>query len=159
MRQHASRQTPVNDAYPTCKRTVAELRIYGGALDPHAIAAHLGVQPSGTQMKGEVRAGFRGREVTARIGGWFLSSEEWVSSKDLRRHLDWLLDRLMPAKPALLALQQEEGIAMGVNCIWWSAFGEGGPTLWPEQMRLLAELNLECSFDVSFLEVKEDEEA
>ena len=38
---------------------------------------------------------------------------------------------------------------MTVQCIWWSATGQGGPTLWPEQMRLLAALNPECSFDVS----------
>jgi hypothetical protein len=42
------------------------------------------------------------------------------------------------------------GTGMTVQRIWWSATGQGGPTLWPEQMRLLAELNLECSFDVSF---------
>jgi hypothetical protein len=36
--------------------------------------------------------------------------------------------------------------AVSVNCIWWSRFGDGGPTLWPEQVRALADLNLECSF-------------
>ena len=25
-----------------------------------------------------------------------------------------------------------------------------GPTLWPEQMQPMADLNLECSFDISF---------
>jgi hypothetical protein len=39
---------------------------------------------------------------------------------------------------------------MRVNCVWWSAAGHGGPTLWPEQMAALAALNLECSFDVYF---------
>jgi hypothetical protein len=36
---------------------------------------------------------------------------------------------------------------MSVNCVWWSKEGGGGPTLWPAQMRSLAELNLECSFE------------
>ena len=65
-------------------------------------------------------------------------------------HLVWLLKQLVPAKEQILALQEKAGITMGVNCIWWSAFGDGGPTLWPEQMRGLADLNLECSFDVAF---------
>lgn len=39
---------------------------------------------------------------------------------------------------------------MSVDCIWWSASGGGGPTLWPEQMACMAALNLECSFDISF---------
>ena len=36
---------------------------------------------------------------------------------------------------------------MSVNCIWWSR-GTGGPTIWPEQMAVLAKLNLELSFDI-----------
>ncbi|WP_276207925.1 hypothetical protein [Vibrio neptunius] len=36
---------------------------------------------------------------------------------------------------------------MTVNCNWWSS-GSAGPTLWPEQMSILAKLNLECAFDI-----------
>jgi len=68
----------------------------------------------------------------------------------LRRHLDWLLGQILPRADVLRELQETAGISMNVNCIWWSATGGGGPTLWPEQMRRLADLNLECSFDVSF---------
>ena len=56
-----------------------------------------------------------------------------------------------------MALQEMEGVRMGVDCIWWSAYGDGGPTLWPEQMHLLADLNLECSFSVSFFGDDEEE--
>jgi len=153
---NASHITPMNDEYETCERTIAELRIYGDDLEPDFVTMHLGINPSRSQKRGEIRQSFGGGESQVKIGGWFLSSEQHVQSRDLRRHLDWLLAQLIPAKKEILALQEQKSIVMGVNCIWWSAFGDGGPTLWPEQMRLLADLNLECSFDISFFGESED---
>lgn len=153
----SSRVTPINDDYPTCERTSAELRIYTGSFDPTEVTTHLRIEPSQVQKLGEVRKGFRSRERTIKLGGWFLSSEGQVQSRDLRRHLDWLLERLMPAKADLILFQEQGNIQMGVHCIWWSVAGEGGPTLWPEQMRALADLNLECSLDVAFFGSEETE--
>jgi len=145
-----SRRTPYDDRYPTCERVLAKLRIYGVDLDPATVTEQLQIEPTESQKKGEVRTNSLGRQRSPKIGGWFLSSEDKVASKDLRRHLDWLLQLLTPRADAICALQDTEGITMMVDCIWWSAHGDGGPTLWPEQMRALADLNLECSFDISF---------
>ena len=149
MREVASRRTPYNDSYPTCERTCAELLIYPGAMDPVLVSKRLELEPTLLQRAGDRSRNSLGRERVTAVNGWFLSSEGRSSSMDLRRHLDWLLERLVPKRNAVLALQQIEGLKMGVNCIWWSAQGQGGPTLWPEQMRSLADLDLECSFDVS----------
>jgi len=74
-----------------------------------------------------------------------------VQSLDLRCHIDWLLARLNPVANAVLELQNiPEITTMLVQCIWWSKYGQGGPTLWPEQMRGLANLGIECGFDISF---------
>ena len=150
MVEATSRITPIDDDYETCEMTFTELKIYGVSLDPDFITAHLCIQPTQSQTKGEVRVGHGGRKGEIGIGGWFFSSEGRVPSKDLRTHLDWLLARLLPVKNKIISLQNQEDIKMGINCIWWSAFGDGGPTLWPEQMGVLADLNLECSFDISF---------
>jgi hypothetical protein len=148
--------TPIDDHYETCEMTFAEFRIYGASLDLDFVSAYLGIQPTQSQTKGEVRVGHEGRESEIGTGGWFLSSEGHIHSKDLRRHLDWLLARLLLVKDKIIFLQNQEDIKMGVNCIWWSAFGDGGPTLWPEQMGTLADLNLECSFDISFFGNEEE---
>ncbi|MBB5344470.1 hypothetical protein HDF10_002449 [Edaphobacter lichenicola] len=87
-----------------------------------------------------------GRTRLGKLNAWFLSSEEYVSSRDARHHLDWLLDRLRRKAEALRDLQEKPCVKMYVSCPWWSQHGGGGPSLWPEQMRGLAELNLECSF-------------
>lgn len=149
-REELSRLTPYDDEYATCERTLAVLRVYGDDLDPAVITARLGILPTSFQKNGEVRTNSLGRQRTIKIGGWFLSSENDVESKDVRRHLDWILAQVLPRVDALREVQEMAGISMNVNCIWWSGTGGGGPTLWPEQMRGLAELNLECSFDVAF---------
>jgi hypothetical protein len=51
---------------------------------------------------------------------------------------------------ALRQLQNEQDLKMAVSCIWWSKAGDGGPVLWPEQMVVLADLNLECGFELAF---------
>jgi hypothetical protein len=63
-----------------------------------------------------------------------------------RRHLDCLLAQIEPAADALRLRQGEHGVTMTVNCIWWSRAGQGGPSLWPEQMSRMAALNLECTW-------------
>jgi len=150
MRTVSSRLTPINDAYETCERTQATLWIGVEDLNPSFVTSRLGLEPSETQTKGEIKRNSRGTSRTVQKGAWFLSSEGHVDSRDIRRHLDWLLARLVPVKTRIRELQEMEGIVMSVNCIWWSVGGTGGPTLWPEQMYLMAELNLECGFDISF---------
>jgi hypothetical protein len=151
-----SHPTPYNDEYETCERTLAELRVYVDDLDPATVTKQLGIQPTSSQKKGEVRTNSIGKQRTAKVGGWFLSSEGHVTSKDLRRHLDWLLVKLTPAADALRTLQQNPDVRMSVTCIWWSA-GDGGPTLWPSQMRGLADLGLECGFELAFYGVDDEQ--
>ena len=81
------------------------------------------------------------------LGGWFLTTEDMVVSKDLRRHVDWILERLT-GKDELLKNLQAEGNWMDIFCLWLSTEGHGGPTLSPSIMRRLAELELEIGFDL-----------
>jgi hypothetical protein len=152
-----SRRTPYDDEYGTCLETRVELIIYPGELSPHEITKRLGIDPSQVNIAGEERVNRLGRNRRVMINGWFLSSDGQVESRDARRHLDWLLQRLLPRSERLAQLQQMSGIRMSVSCAWYSRSGHGGPTLWPEQMKALADLNLECSFDIYFLPDDDDD--
>lgn len=152
----ASRLTPLNDLYPTSERTVVKLRIYLDEMSPGEATTLLQLTPTKTMLKGRVTRNSLGLERTDRFNAWFLSSEDRVGSLDLRPHLDWLLDQLRPRSQQLLELQSREGVTMSVDCIWWSV-GQGGPTLWPEQMAGLAALNLELGLDISFYGAEDDE--
>ncbi len=143
-----SRLTPTNDNYETCDKTHVVLRVYSGRLHPSRVTELLGISPTKHVAAGEPgRVNSLGRAPVGKLNGWFLSSEGNVESKDTRRHLDWLIAKLQHSRDAIHRLQARPDIRMSVNCIWWSRHGDGGPTLWPEQMRALADLNLECSFD------------
>lgn len=145
-----TRMTPLNHEYPTCERTCAELRIYPSALRHEDVSAIMGLQPSEAQNSGDSIQTVKGTLRMANRTYWALSSEGLVSSRDTRAHLDWLLALLYPAAAGLRQLQSDGGNKMFVCCPWWSRSGHGGPTLWPEQMKSLSELNLECSFDIQF---------
>jgi hypothetical protein len=143
----SSRQTPMDDKYATCERTCAKLLIYCGAMHPSAVSDLLGMEPTSHVALGEPgRTNRLGKAPIGKLNGWFLSSEGNVESKDVRHHLEWLIAKLRPNSEVLHELQAKPDVRMSVNCIWWSRYGDGGPTLWPEQMRALADLNLECSF-------------
>jgi hypothetical protein len=145
-----------NAADGVCNRTVATLRIYGDELDPELISNRLRISPSKSQRKGQVLASRLGRIRTANIGGWFLSSESNVDSKDLRDHLDWLVAQLRDVVPELTQLQIQPGIRMRVTVIWWSKGSDGWFTLTPQHMRALAEMNLECQFELAFYGPEDD---
>jgi hypothetical protein len=141
--------TPFNDQYETCERAEVSLRIYHDTMRHEAITEILGLAPTDAATKGEEYTTPAYKKKVAKVTRWILSSGKEVESLDVRRHLDWLLDRLAGRQEAIESLHAASA-RMSVTCIWWSRSGHGGPTLWPPQMRRLAELNLECSFDIYF---------
>lgn len=144
-----------DDTYPTCERTCAQFRIDPGSMSPEDVTRLLAITPTTKRTKGSVRIGYAGKEIVSKKSVWLLSSEPEVKSKDLRRHLDWLLDRLEKAMAPLNELQCTEGIRMDVNCIWWSAHGHGGPILNASQMHRISALDLQCGFDIYFFPEKD----
>ena len=139
------------DNFETCERTLAELRIYSNLVKPTEISQRLRLEPSSSAEIGKVLVASRtGRSRMGQTNSWVLSSDGKVVSRDARRHLDWLLDQIEPVKAELLALQSTNNVLMYVTCIWWSAFGHGGPMFWPDELSRLSALNLELEIDCAF---------
>src|SRR5262245_898960 len=130
---------PYNDEYPTCGRTFATLRVYHTDLDPDWVTQLLGMEPTRTQRKGQPFM-----KGVLRTGAWFVRTEGVLASKDVCRHIDWLLDRLAGKTEAL----REAGCRIDIFCYWLSAQGHGGPTLYPATLKQLGELGIEVGFDV-----------
>jgi len=133
------------DDYPSCKRTYATLRLIHPDLDPDTVSREMTIEPSDTQRAGEPRDS--GTRRPYKNSAWYLRSEGVVESRDLRRHLDWLLDRL-ESKSALLAGYAARGWLVDIIGVWDSAQGHGGPTLSPKQLKRLGDLGVEIWFDV-----------
>lgn len=131
------------DDYPTCKETYATLRIYGDQLEPDELSRRLGLKPSESQTKGRPTE----QQGLASVGGWFLSSKRQIESRDVQRHLGWILDQISDREPVLKELQAQ-GFEMDVFCFWVSAHGHGGPELSHEIMQRPSSLRLKIGFDV-----------
>ncbi len=129
-----------DDEYKTCAQTYATLCIYG--LSPEDVTAGLGLTATIGQHQGDLRYGAR-----ATVDGWFLGSKGLVESKDLRRHLDWVLDQLLPQREALEDLVRR-GARVAMSCYWLSALGQGGPMVSPTQSKKLGDLGIEIWFDL-----------
>ena len=131
------------DDYPTCAETYATLRLYPGDIDPDIVTERLSVAPTTVQRpRADQQPGH-----AVHPAAWFLTSEGVVESRDVRRHIDWVLERVVPAGVALRELVHA-GVRADIFCYWRSAGGHGGPCISPEQARVLAELELDCSFDI-----------
>lgn len=151
MSKISSRFTPIKDEDPECDRTEVTIAIYN--IDPELITNKLGIVPTRSQKIGKPRIMPSSVERMGKVNSWLLSSEDsYISSKDIRTHLDWVLDKLEPARTQLHEIQQLPEVKMVLRCPWWSKHGGGGPTLWPEQMERMARLNLECSFEFAYYE-------
>jgi len=134
-----------DDEYDTCSSTYATLRIYPNEIHPNEITQILGVEPSEFQVKGE-KSPSPVLPIFP-INGWFLTSEKQVKSRDVRRHIDYVIGKVIGKKNEILSLQDKD-VEMDLSCLWSSTQGQGGPTLSPKQMKALAELNIDIWFDI-----------
>jgi len=142
--------TPVAKDYATCSECYAELLIYPGLIHPDEITRFLGISATQINVAGTKVTNSKGKTREIKISGWFLSSKNDVSSKDLRDHIDWILAQLCSVKAGLHEVQNTSGVKITLKCTWRSKYGHSGPVLWPQQMVAMAELGLECSFDIYF---------
>src|SRR5215475_10644602 len=91
-----------NDSYPTCSRTHATLCVFlPDTIHPDELTEKIGIQPSSIRVKGEVYKGKLRDWPTS----WFLESEEKVESKDVRRHIDWILEQIRDKSEIIKHLQ------------------------------------------------------
>lgn len=134
-----------NDNYETCSRTYVTLRIYCDNIQPDKLSEYLGITPTETQTKGQKNKLLKNR--TIKFNGWFLSTKDVIDSKDCRRHIDYIADKVLPMKNKLKSLI-EDGSEIDLSCYWESESGQGGPTLSPQQLTKLANLGIELWFDI-----------
>jgi len=145
--------TPYDDDYATCVKTFVWLRVMSESLEPDKVTIAIGIQPTRTQFRGAVSLN-AALKRPAKYSGWFLESTGHVNSRDTRRHLDWLLDKLQ-GKETYLAQLRDQGNLVDICCRWDSQ-GQGGPTLDSVHLVRLGALGIEFWFDVYFVGKESD---
>ena len=139
--------TPYDESYPTCSYTHVWLRVMDEQMDPDEVTRLLGLTPTTIQHAGERRGA--NTERVHKVSGWFLSTEDLLTSLDARHHLDWLLERIGNKAEEFAALRGR-GYLVDACCRWDSSSGHGGPTLSPTQMLAFGRLGIELWFDIYF---------
>jgi len=157
MNRVTNRLTSIANDYKSCDACRASFLLYPGKIHPNYITSRLGLLPTRCQVAGEPVILPSGKSRVAKSSLWFLESEENVNSYDLRDHLDWVLNQLKSVERELKYIQTLEGVKMIIKCVWESYNGESGPVLWPEQMKILGELNLESSFDFYYFGLDDED--
>lgn len=145
-----SKITPIDKGYGTCSECYVELRIYPGPIDIEQINNLLKIDPTKKSIEGPSIINSYGRIREVKISSWFLCSQLYVESKDLRSHVDWLSSKLHNSIDGLKKLQSTNGVKMTLACVWRSLYGDGGPMLWPKQIKAIADLDLECCFEMFY---------
>ncbi len=132
------------DDYNTCNTTYTTLRIYSESLSPQCITKYLAIEPSEIIDRSVEKDILLDEDIT--LNAWLLTSKNIISSKDSRRHIDYIADKLLPIKEKIKTLARQD-VKIDISCFWMSESGQGGPTLSPQQLSKLAELELEIWFD------------
>jgi len=143
-----------NDNYPGCLRTYATLRIYPGEIHPQEVSARLQIVPSKFWVRDETLAVIPGQYPAQKTSpgakamhGWFLTTHSRLDSRDTRRHIDTLLEPLLPVATEVASLQRQ-GAAIDIICFWHASPQQGGPALSPKQLRMLADLDIAIAWNI-----------
>lgn len=141
MTNETHHRSPIDDSNPGCHETWSELRLRSVHLSLEEVVRVLDLTPGEVEDLDPANR--------SPIRSFALSSRGRVSSRSLRRHLDWLLAKLSGREEALAALRLQN-VTMDILCPWQ---GDGGTTLWPVQMRAIAALGLDFAIDFTYVDV------
>lgn len=142
--------TDYNPLWPTTSRVAAKLLVHSRIMGLDEISSALDLTPTSAHPAApHLPAGDRRREFRRTTNTWAFTSEDDVSSMDIRDHLDWLLERIGPRQDSLAAVRAG-GKAQASIVVSYALLGTGGPSLWPKQMRRIADLDMELSFHLTY---------
>jgi len=141
--------TPINDRWPSCEATHARLTVFTSQRRLAEVTALLDVAEATAAAEGDFVRSPAGGTYRCRSNQWWLESEGQVDSSDLRRHIEWVCQRV--SRESLQRVRALEDVDVRLRCGWYSKHGHGGPVISPEQSELLVRLDLELEFDFYFL--------
>jgi hypothetical protein len=126
-------------------KTRASLRIFGDDLDPDEISALLGVPPTLSEKKGEVRIDKRGVEQISRTGRWLLQVTRRQPG-DLDSQLVELLSPLTPDTGVWRSLVAR--FKLDIFCGLFMKESNEGLELRPETLEMISSRGLSLGFDI-----------
>ncbi|SRR5258706_11369394 len=133
------------------------IRLCGDNLDPTSVEALIGLSPSTVGLKGQKRRGTQGREYAPYETNIWVYSHHAADNSCFEDQLCAVFSLLGPRRTALKTLCTTPGIAGEVFLGFASGCGQGGDTVSPKVLALLADTGLSLSLDLYPPTVDEDE--
>lgn len=123
-------------------RVSASLVLSGKDLDPHEVTTKLGIMPSESFRRGDYRTD---SEKWPR-GFWELSSKN-LGDVEMRDHIEWLVDQLLPHKHQLREILDDLRVKAWISCYWLLPTDHETLPLSSDLIAKLAEIDLNIDFD------------
>lgn len=124
------------------------LRLFGDGLDPAKVEGLIGLRPTNVGIKGKRRKGQQGREYAAYESNLWVYSHDAPETSCFEEQLRELFALLGQKLSVLKTLCSTPGIEGELFLGFSSGSGQGGVTLLPETLSLIADTGLSLSFDL-----------
>ncbi len=135
----------------TIRRVHVEFLLSAPDLDPEEVSSALKIKPTRSAKRGDERRNPRGALLSPHKEGWWeLSSEGKVKSKDINKHFEYLLKRLLPHRERILSFAKDKGGETFFDVLWENTYlyAGNGPLLSNQNIKGMAELNAGIGFDI-----------
>ena len=135
-----SEATTENEPYPP----YATIVLIKKELDPQHITELLGINPT----KGVKQGDKRGDKYKWPHGIWALESKGQLESNDPILHIEWLIEKLEPAKTKLTEILSDDGISAKIDCFWIMPSTHEVLTIPPELLSRIGGLNIRFELSI-----------
>jgi len=135
----------------TIRRVHVEFDLTALDLDPDEVSLAIKIKPSRSARRGDERRNPKGTQLSPHKEGWWqLSSEGKVKSKDINKHFEYLLKRLLPHKETILSFVKDKDGETYFDVLWENTYlyAGNGPVLSSQSIKGMAELNAGIGFDI-----------
>ena len=124
------------------------LRIMGDTVDPTKLEGLLGVQPDTLGIMGQPRMGKQGRHYAPYETNFWSYREGSGPEIGFDQKIQNLFALLGSEVSALQRLSATEGVEVDLFCGFGSGNGQGGDTIQPQTIKLLADAGVSLTLDL-----------
>ena len=130
-------------------RLLVSFTLTGKDLIPDNVTTRLGIKPSYSFKRGNIKINSTGEKQVRKHSCWSLDSDKkGLPSNDPMPHFEWLLSILEPLQEELKDALENKNIKALVQCFWITPDGRINMEVEPEMLARLANLNVRIWFDI-----------
>jgi len=145
--RHNSTNKEIDDDFDG--RLYVSFTLTGKDLIPDEITTRLGIKPSYSFKRRDLKINSKGKQQIRKLSCWSLdSNNNGLPHNNPMPHFEWLLDILEPVQEELKEILANKKINAQISCFWITPDGRINMELEPELFARLASINIKTWFDI-----------